>query len=225
MIRVSPFGNRAVDPETTLSITVDDRERLSTVPGLLARVPGVEVRTARLKAGDYDLGNGVVVERKTARGFVLSLMSGQLFAQANALKLGVERPVLLLEGGSLYETGIAIDPAAIRGALVSLAAAWYLPVLRARGPAETVEVLVALARQARREVQGPWRRPGHKPRRPERRKSYVLQGLPRVGPVLAARLLARFGGVRAVASAAEAELTEVKGIGPRLARAIREVVE
>lgn len=79
-----PFGDRVVDPET-LPVTVDDRERFSVVPALLARVPGVEVRTARLTAGDYDLGNGVVVERKTARGFVLSLMSGQLFAQAGAL--------------------------------------------------------------------------------------------------------------------------------------------
>ena len=213
-----------MNPEPGLTIAVDDRERLSVVPDLLARVPGIVVRTTRLKAGDYDLGNGVVVERKTPRGFVLSLMSGRLFRQAAALKLGAERPVLLLEGGSLYETGIAIDPAAIRGALVSLAAAWYLPVLRARGPAETVEVLVALARQARREVRGPWRRPGHKPRRPERRKSYVLQGLPRVGPLLAARLLARFGCIRAVVSATEAEWMEVQGIGPRLARAIRETV-
>jgi DNA excision repair protein ERCC-4 len=207
-----------------LFITVDDRERLSAVPSLLALVPGIAVRTAHLAAGDYDLGNGIVVERKTPRGFVLSLMSGQLFRQAGALKLGAERPVLLLEGGSLYETGIAIDSSAIRGALVSLAAIWYLPVLRAAGPRESVEVLVALARQARREVRGPWRRPGHRPRRPERRKSYVLQGLPRVGPVLAARLLARFGSIRAVASATEAELAEVEGIGPRLARAIRETV-
>ncbi len=210
-----------MDPGT-LIVTVDDRERLSAVPGLLAGVPGIEVRQARLKAGDYDLGNGVVVERKTARGFILSLMSGQLFAQAGALKLGAERPVLLLEGGSLYETGIAIDPAAIRGALVSLAAVWYLPVLRAAGPRESVEVLVTLARQARRDACGPWRRPGHKPHRPDRRKSYVLQGLPRVGPVLAARLLARFGSVRAVANAPEADLMEVEGIGPRLAQAIRD---
>ena len=52
-----------------------------------------------------------------------------------------------------------------------------------------------------------------------------MQGLPRVGPVLAARLLARFGGVRAVVGATEAELAEVEGIGPRLAKAIRETVE
>jgi len=207
----------------SLIVTVDDRERLSAVPGLLAGVPGVVVRTARLRAGDYDLGHGVVVERKTARGFILSLMSGQLFAQASALTHGVGRPVLLLEGGSLYETGIAIDPAAIRGALVSLAIAWRLPVLRAGGPRESVEVLLALARQAHRDAKGPWLRPGRKPRRPERLKSYVLQGLPRVGPVLAGRLLARFGSVRAVAAATETDLQAVKGIGPQLARAIRDV--
>jgi Fanconi anemia group M protein len=216
-------GSEIRDSESIVRVTVDDRERRSPVPDLLARAPGVSVRWTRLEAGDYALGNGIVVERKTARGFLLSLTGGHLFAQTKALKHAAERAVMILEGGSLYETGIRIDPAAIRGALVSLAAVWYLPVLRAGGPAETVALLLALARQMRRgALRGPWCRPGFRARRPDLRKSFILQGLPRVGPALAARLLERFGSVRAVVGATEDELREVRGIGAGRAQAIRD---
>jgi ERCC4-type nuclease len=50
---------------------------------------------------------------------------------------------------------------------------------------------------------------------------FLLQGLPRVGPERAARLLDRFGSVQAVATASAADLATVDGIGDSIAARIR----
>jgi excinuclease ABC subunit C len=49
-----------------------------------------------------------------------------------------------------------------------------------------------------------------------------LEDIPGVGPVLRRRLLTAFGGTQGLARASVDEIAEVKGIGPELARAIRE---
>jgi len=53
---------------------------------------------------------------------------------------------------------------------------------------------------------------------------FLLQGLPRIGPERAARLLDRFGSVQAVAAASAAELASVDGIGEAIAGGIRWVL-
>ncbi len=49
-----------------------------------------------------------------------------------------------------------------------------------------------------------------------------LDDVPGVGPVLRRRLLTAFGGTQGLARAGVEEIAEVKGVGPELARAIRE---
>jgi ERCC4-type nuclease len=57
-----------------------------------------------------------------------------------------------------------------------------------------------------------------------RRRLFVLQGLPGVGPALAQRLLAQLGSVERVMTAGAAELAVVRGIGSKKAARIREIV-
>ncbi len=56
------------------------------------------------------------------------------------------------------------------------------------------------------------------------RKLYMLQGLPGVGPALANRLLLEFGSVERVITADRGMLVRVRGIGPKKAQRIRNVV-
>jgi hypothetical protein len=56
------------------------------------------------------------------------------------------------------------------------------------------------------------------------RQLRVLQNLPGVGPDRAKRLLERFGTVRSCFDASKTELLKVKGIGPKIAEAIEQVL-
>ena len=177
----------------------------------------------RLEVGDYFIGGGVVVERKTYADFAMSLADGRLFPQAAALARSPHRPVVLIEGPKPLKMP-DVHPHALKGAILSLAVMWRLPVLHARDPEDSLRILRFLARQARNSDSGILQRYDRKPKRLASRKLYMLQGLPGVGPALANRLLLEFGSVERVATASETMLMQVRGVGQRKARRIREIV-
>lgn len=53
-----------------------------------------------------------------------------------------------------------------------------------------------------------------------RRQLFFLQGIPGVGPLLAARLLNKFGALKTVINATEEELKQVEGIGRNKAKKV-----
>jgi DNA excision repair protein ERCC-4 len=101
---------------------------------------------------------------------------------------------------------------------------WRLPVLLARDPEDSLQILRFLAHQLLHSDSGILQRHDRKPKRLASRKLYMLQGLPGVGPVLANRLLVQFGSIEAVVAANEDTLTQVPGIGRKKAGRIRELV-
>ena len=86
------------------------------------------VRVARLTVGDVAIGQDVLVERKTTEDLVASLGDGRLFRQARQLASSASRPVVIQEGDpSTLEKHM--DPGAYRGALLSLAVGFRIPVI------------------------------------------------------------------------------------------------
>jgi DNA excision repair protein ERCC-4 len=126
----------------------------------------------------------------------MSLADGRLFPQAAVLAQNPHRPVVLLEGPRPQHMP-DVHPNALKGAMVSLAVMWRLPVLHARDPEDSLRIL---------------------------RRLYVLQGLPGVGPALAHRLLLHFGSVERIMTADETRLMQIPGVGPKKAAGIRELV-
>lgn len=59
----------------------------------------------------------------------------------------------------------------------------------------------------------------------EDRPRYIVEGLPKIGPTNAQRLLDAFGTPIAVFTASEDELREVDGIGPKRAERIKEALD
>jgi ERCC4-type nuclease len=231
-------------------VDVDFRERGSPLFALVAACDAFDVHLARLMVGDYLLADRVIVERKTAIDFAVSLVDGRLFPQAAALSRRPERALLLVEGRrgdqSSSETRAPvvgapgaprcelrprgarwprIHPHALKGAVVSLALMWRLPVIFARDAEDSLFVLRTAADQASRVEGELLPRYDRKPRRLTSRKLHVLQGLPGVGPVLARRLLGAFGSVGGTMTGTADALCEVKGIGPQRAAAILKVVQ
>ena len=182
-----------------------------------------DVQMVHLPIGDYFIDSGVVVERKTYADFATSLVDGRLFPQAAALAQSPHRPVVLLEGPKPLRMP-DVHPHALKGAIVSLAVMWRLPVLHARDPEDALRILRFLAQQVGNSEQRILRRYDRKPKRIASRRLYMLQGLSGVGPALAQRLLIKFGSVERVVTADEESLTQVRGIGLRKAARIRELV-
>jgi Fanconi anemia group M protein len=117
-----------------------------------------------------------------------------------------------------------VHPHAIQGAVVSLAAMWRLPVLHTAGPDDSLRIIRFLANQAGEYRQPILRRYARKPKRLASRRIFMLQGLPGVGPALAARLLNQLGSVERVVSADVETLMQIRGVGRKTAARIRELV-
>jgi ERCC4-type nuclease len=204
-------------------LRVDFSERHAALLELARNCGDFDIQLERLAVGDYVVDRGVVVERKTYADFATSLADGRLFPQAAALARSPHRPVVLLEGPKPSRMP-DVHPHALKGAIVSLAVMWRLPVLHARDAEDSLRILRYLAHQARNSDPRILQRYDRKPKRLASRKLYVLQGLPGVGPALANRLLVQFGSIERAVAADEDALMQVCGVGHKKAARIREIV-
>lgn len=215
-----------------INIEVDYREKPSGILEILQKRNGVVVEEKRLAIGDYRINGNIVVERKTTKDFIISIIDGRLFSQASRLKKFTERPIVVIEGTDLYHTGYDMDPQAIKGAIASLSTVWYIPVILSKDVNGTADFLTMtglqdLEYQLQYDKRGaiPVGRQRRKPKRVKRLKLHILQGLPNIGPKIANRMLERFGSIEKVISANQSELAVVEGIGKKKAAMIREIVE
>jgi DNA excision repair protein ERCC-4 len=208
-----------------IHIVIDDRKQAGDVPAALATRGDVTVEVARLKVGDYYVQRRVLVERKTAADFAASLIDGRLFRQTAALAAGPDRAVLVLEGGETDWQATGVRREALQGALITIAVFYGLALLWSAAPEETARLLVYLGRQTHQFIHGGLSRPGYRPKGRRARQLFLLQGLPGVGPERAARLLERFGSVRAIMTAPPDELALVPGIGGKTAAKMRSILD
>lgn len=202
---------------------MDCREVAPDLARELAEIHGFELRRALMPLGDYLIGQDTLVERKTTRDFALSVIDGRLFDQAYRLVTRADNAFLVVEGLS-FQTDLQVDLNALRGALITLAQTFRLPVLRTRDQADTAWTFARLFEQRQRlgSHSGPLR--AGSPRRLRTRKERVLRALPGVGVETARRLLDHFGSVRAVIAASADELQQVPGVGPKRAASLLETV-
>jgi DNA excision repair protein ERCC-4 len=207
----------------SLRITVDYREKASGIIDLL-RDEDVQIAIRKVSYGDYVINDGITIERKTARDFLISIIDGRLFNQMSNLKKHCIHPVLLIEGNP-FKTGLDFDQMAIRGALISIQAIWYLPIIYSRGKEETKDIIMMIGRQEEASTDVVSLRGGYRPKRFKSRQLFLLQGLPKVGPTVAKRLLEHFRSVSNAMNATVEDLTQVEGIGRISAEKIREVLD
>jgi Fanconi anemia group M protein len=206
-----------------IKIIADHREDASGVINEL-REMGVDLEVCQLKVGDFILSDRVGVERKSVGDFLQSIIDKRLMEQAKLLCETFERPVLIIEGKSLYSRR-AIHPNAIRGTLAALAVDIGIPMIPTVDEKETASILFAIARREQtlesREVA--IRGESKKLTLPECQR-FIIEGLPGVSAVLAKRLLEHFGTAEKILCASEKELQQVHGIGKEKAKEIRRVL-
>lgn len=200
------------------AITVDDREMSSRVVERLHEL-GASLDLSRLEQGDYAIGDRILVERKTDRDFVDTLVERDLFGQIKALAEAVPRPILIVEGGDIY-TVRNIHPNAIRGTLVAITVGLGVTLLFSRDADDTANLLYVLAQreEGERGERKMHPRKSYRSRREE--QEYVLASFPNIGLKHARLLLEHFGSLKAVIEADIAELVAVQGIGEKTAEAL-----
>lgn len=206
-----------------MNITVDYREKASGLIDLFIR-EGISVEIKKVPYGDYIISNSITIERKTAKDLLISIIDGRLFSQLSNLKKYCINPILLIEGNP-YKTDLNFDNMAIKGALISAQAIWYVPVIYSRSKEDTKDIFMMIGRQDETYTDVIPLRGGYRPKKLKSKQLFILQGLPQVGPMLARRLIERFSSVSKVMNASIDELTEVEGIGKVSAEKIREVLD
>jgi ERCC4-related helicase/ERCC4-type nuclease len=205
-----------------MELVVDQRETAGPVPKLLL-ARGVRIKSQTLLVGDYQLPSGALVERKSAADFAASLRDGRLFEQGR--RLGEAGRAILVVEGDLAEVTARILPASYHGAVASLIADHGLSVVTVADAQSTADFLFALSRRASLDAKPlPAARFQKRHQTAGEELRFLLEGVPGVGPVLADRLLARFGSVSAVCRASLEELASVEGMGRERARTLHEIL-
>jgi len=183
---------------------------------------GAHVNKTSLAVGDFVCSDRLVVERKDHSDFVGSIIDGRIFEQAQRMKEGFEKPVFIVEGDSNRD----ISMNALKAAIATLAADHGVSLISTKNPRDTALTIFWLAKK---EQQGNKRdvsvRIGKKSKDEHRLQEQIVCGLPGVSTVTCRRLLENFGSVERVFSATEDELLQVKGVGKKLAKRIREILE
>ncbi len=203
-------------------VYVDNREIGSDVVRELTRL-NARIVPMQLQVADYLASESVAVERKTAEDFLQSIVDKRLFQQVKEITSKYEKPILIIEGQDLYGRR-AIHPEAIRGAIISIAVDFKLPIIWTINSEETARMIYTIARREQTEretrIYVAEKAPGSLREVQER----VLTGFPGVDQTLAQRMLNMFNNLEAIFTKSEEELSEVKGLGKKKAERIRKII-
>ncbi len=183
---------------------------------------GVEVKVKKLDLADYIVSQRVAIERKEVKDFAKSVIDKRLFEQAARLRETYEHPILIIEGKNIYQN---LHPNAILGALATLICDFNMCVVRTTNYIETAKLIYMLAKREQKEnKQEIAIRAKKKAMSLAEQQRFIVEGLPYVSATIAKRLLKKFGTVRRVFTASEAELSNIKGIGEKRAKEIIKIL-
>lgn len=204
-------------------VFADTREGNSKVIRHLSEME-IDVKVQAMAVGDYQVSDEVVIERKTAKDFVDSIVDKRLFKQARSLMEEFKRPLIILEGDDLYNG--MINPNAIRGSIASIALDFGISIIPTRNAQDTAAMIKRIAIREQSGEKTPIQiRTDKKPVNLWEQQLFIIESLPNIGPVNAKNLLEHFGTVANIINAFESQLQEVEGIGKKTAVNIRKVVD
>lgn len=204
-------------------VFADTREGNSKVIRHLSEME-IDVKVQAMAVGDYQVSDEVVIERKTAKDFVDSIVDKRLFKQARSLMEEFKRPLIILEGDDLYNG--MINPNAIRGSIASIALDFGISIIPTRNAQDTAAMIKRIAIREQSGEKTPIQiRTDKKPVNLWEQQLFIIESLPNIGPVNVKNLLEHFGTVANIINASESQLQEVEGIGKKTAANIRKVVD
>ncbi len=179
-----------------------------------------------ISPGDYIVGEGFAIERKTFQDFVQSIYKKRFFEQIERLHQAYPRCCLIIEGDTGYGLASLYNPLIFWGALAKATIEWNIPTVFTMNEEQTAQFILSLAKKLQEEEKERVE-VRYKPKfytRAEQQR-FAAQGLPRIGPKLADNLLQTFGSVRKVFTATKDELMKVEGFGKKRVKEISQFLD
>lgn len=204
--------------DVNVKIVADVGELRSGVPEALRQL-GADVEVAQLPVADYLLAECIGAERKTIADLHRSIARGRLWTQLLTCRRMLDRTYLVIEG-SVLDQG-CVTPAGVRGALLEIGDRG-VTVVRSTDGYDSAMWLLRISVRLQKSRPAGVRRARRFPRAAT--PVSLLSEVPGIGPRTARALLARFGSVRAIASAEVSELETVAGVGPHRAVTLARVL-
>ena len=190
--------------EGKIVVVIDDREAKSGASRKLFEL-GVVLEFKRLEVADFLCSSRIAIERKTAADFEDSLMDGRLFEQLKAHTDNFDSPLLCIVGKEFTR----LNPKAIKGAFISIATNFRVPIFFFKNEEELAEFIFHCAQREQEKKDC---------------NNKLRFGKKGVGPTQAKRLLKHFKTPELVFEADEEDLAQVQGIGEEKAKEIRKIL-
>jgi Fanconi anemia group M protein len=218
-----PKDKKGSKKEKNVKIIVDSRESSSKILKILSKLD-VKIESKKLDIGDYILSNRVAVERKTSKDFIDSIIDGRLFKEIIKLKNTYSRAFVVIEGEFIYGL-IGLNKNAIQGAIISIFLDYYIPVIFTETAEETAEWLYKIGKREISEKRKPVIRPDKTPQDMKKVQEFILSGFPDIDNYRAKQLLSYFQTLEKIFNAPIEAITNVQGIGDKIAEKIKEILE
>lgn len=218
--RITEFENNL-----KLTIIVDPRETRSGVAKFLEKA-GVDLKLRNLEIGDYVVSDRVCIERKSAIDFLDSLINKRrnLLEQIHRMKSEYEKPLLLIEGESIYGQR-NVHPNVVRAVMATIAVDFSVPIIQTRDEADTASLIYIVAKREQMPNKTEPNPHGKKPSALlKEQQEYLISSLSNIGIVTARNLLKRFKTIERILTASKEELMEVEHVGEKTAEHIRTVL-
>lgn len=213
-----------------LSAEIDHQARNRMISEELEKFSDLfNCRTTRLKCGSILLENQILFERKRLPDFLEAIKSGDLFQQAHRLVHSGYCVVMVLEGNKSDMMHTRMKREAIQGAMIHLTVFMGISILRSVGPAETARLIKYTGMQLTAKHQAKRNRSFIKHSEMKLNPSQqdgmgVLMSIPGIGCEKALSIMDRYRNLREIFNAELDELQEIRGIGPKLAENIYQLI-
>jgi len=218
--QITAFGDDSI-----LTIFVDPRETRSGIAKFLAKA-GVDLKLQNLGVGDYIVSDRVCIERKSTTDFLDSLVNKRrnLFEQIHRLKTEYEKPLLIIEGESIYGQR-NVHPNVVRAVMATIAIDYSVPILQTRDVADTASLIYVIAKREQMPTKSEPNPHGKKPSASlQEQQEYFISALSNIGIVTTRNLLRRFKTVERIMAASKEELMEAENVGEKTAEHIKKVL-
>jgi len=209
--------------EKKFDLKIDFREQRSGIVGEIEKLTDqLTIEIGLLSAGDYWIGDNIIVERKTLSDFLLSIKTGRIFQQAYRIAQSGKNGLIILEGDKSMVNSSSMSRKAVQGALIHLTVFLGIPVIRSLNIHETATLLIDIFHQCQQKelpiqkqiISGS---PGIRINKKQRQKLFILQNIPGIGTKKALALLRSFRTIENIINASPADLMKLNGIGLKLA--------